>query len=101
MSVSHRRHVDDLPLDELHAVVLGEQTDFGHSVEVLHRDAVPLRLLLHEGAHEGRPMRRIVSPSFAASLLRARRDPSGNLAGTGEMPPEPFAITSLWAAWYK
>jgi hypothetical protein len=43
MVVPHRRHVDDLPVDELHAFVLGEHADLRHAVEVLHRDSMPLR----------------------------------------------------------
>ncbi len=41
MSVSDRRHVDDLPIDELHSRIGREEAEFTHAVVFIHRDTVP------------------------------------------------------------
>jgi hypothetical protein len=47
MSVAYRRHVDDLAVDELHALVRVQQTRVRHAVEVLRRYPLPLWPALH------------------------------------------------------
>jgi len=39
-----RRHFEDLPVDQLHPVVLGEDPRFAHACEFVDREAVPLEI---------------------------------------------------------
>jgi hypothetical protein len=47
MSAPDRRHTDNLPLDELHAVILDEVSRLNHMVVIVHRKTPPNGLYRH------------------------------------------------------
>jgi hypothetical protein len=51
VQLSDRRHVDDLTVDQLDAIIRPEDPDLGHAVVVLDREAVAARQVCGRAVH--------------------------------------------------
>jgi hypothetical protein len=53
VTIADRRHVDDLSLDQLRAIVGMQHADLGHAVVVMDREPMRARPAVRLGAHGG------------------------------------------------